>query len=48
MLNVKKVGVPIAIYGAKHDKILSIIHQRAVRDVLGDAVETYHEINGCH
>ena len=48
MEKTSKTSIPIAIFAAKHDKAVSIKYSKYTKDLLGDAVILYEEINGGH
>jgi hypothetical protein len=48
MTKIKDSGVPVAMYVAKHDRIIYPVDSRWARDVLGSSVVDYREIDGGH
>ena len=48
MTKIKDAGVPVAMYVAKHDRIIYPVDSRWARDVLGSSVVDYQEIDGGH
>lgn len=41
-------SVPIALFVGKHDTGVSLEVSHLAREILGDAVISYHEVNGGH
>ena len=48
MVKTSKTSIPIAMFVGKHDKAVKLKYAKYTKDLLGDAVILYEEVNGGH